>query len=245
MHLRFFLAATPMLICTVATGATAQEYCVTCTGPDASYRCLIGGDVPMAARASRGQFLCITEIAKAGGHASCSAARGAGDAVSRRNAHRDVPARRSWCSPAGRDATAVRCTAPLAAPLAPLAADQGDCAGTACRRRSTAGRTARCRTLRGRRRRRSRTRWRILPRRPVRPSPRPATRRQRHEEDVELRHLAVRRLLSSLSTTIELIAWRSTRGRDAVRARSAASTSRGKSRTGSAWRHRCRASPRD
>jgi hypothetical protein len=75
MHLRFSLIAAT-LICTLAAGAMAQEYCVTCTGPDASYRCLIGGDAPMAARASRGQFLCITEIAKAGGHASCSAARG-------------------------------------------------------------------------------------------------------------------------------------------------------------------------
>jgi hypothetical protein len=58
------------------SGAMAQEYCVTCTGPDASYRCVIGGDAPPAARSSRGQFLCITELAKAGGHASCSAARG-------------------------------------------------------------------------------------------------------------------------------------------------------------------------
>lgn len=57
-------------------GAMAQEYCVTCTGPDAAYRCLIGGEAPPAARSSRGQFLCITELAKAGGHASCSAARG-------------------------------------------------------------------------------------------------------------------------------------------------------------------------
>jgi hypothetical protein len=38
---------------------------------------LIGGDsTNTAARSSRGQFLCITELAKAGGHASCSATRG-------------------------------------------------------------------------------------------------------------------------------------------------------------------------
>lgn len=60
----------------LSAGAVAQEYCVTCTGPDATYRCLIGGEASAAARTSRGQFLCITELAKAGGHASCSAARG-------------------------------------------------------------------------------------------------------------------------------------------------------------------------
>lgn len=60
----------------LSASAVAQEYCVTCTGPEASYRCLIGGEVPPAVRSSSGQFLCITELAKAGGHASCSAARG-------------------------------------------------------------------------------------------------------------------------------------------------------------------------
>lgn len=55
--------------------ATAQEYCVTCTGPDANYRCIIGGAVPPAGPSSRGQLLCITELAKSGGHASCSAGR--------------------------------------------------------------------------------------------------------------------------------------------------------------------------
>lgn len=69
------LAATPMVL-VLATGAFAQEFCVTCAAPEASYRCLIGGEAPMAARSSRGQFLCITELAKAGGHASCSATRG-------------------------------------------------------------------------------------------------------------------------------------------------------------------------
>jgi len=76
MHTRFSLVAAPTLIWALAVGAAAQEYCVTCTGPDASYRCVIGGDVTASTRSSRGQFLCITELAKAGGHASCSAARG-------------------------------------------------------------------------------------------------------------------------------------------------------------------------
>lgn len=65
-----------VLALALPAGAAAQEYCVTCTGPDATYRCVIGGEASQAARTSRGQFLCITELAKAGGHASCSAARG-------------------------------------------------------------------------------------------------------------------------------------------------------------------------
>ena len=75
MHTRISLIAAPILMCAFATGAAAQEFCVTCTGPDATYRCVIGGDATAAARSSRGQFLCITELAKSGGHASCSAAR--------------------------------------------------------------------------------------------------------------------------------------------------------------------------
>ncbi|MDH4982791.1 hypothetical protein [Hyphomicrobium sp. D-2] len=57
------------------TGAQAQEFCVACQGPEASYRCLIGGEGTPAARSSRGQFLCITELAKAGGHATRSVSR--------------------------------------------------------------------------------------------------------------------------------------------------------------------------
>jgi hypothetical protein len=64
-----FTLATPVAV-------AGEEYCVTCAGPDATYRCLIGGEAPPASHSSRGQFLCITELAKAGGHSSCSAARG-------------------------------------------------------------------------------------------------------------------------------------------------------------------------
>ena len=74
MHTRIVTIAAAMLLSPLV--ADAQEYCVTCKGPDASYRCVIGGDATPTARSSRGQFLCITELAKAGGHSSCSAARG-------------------------------------------------------------------------------------------------------------------------------------------------------------------------
>lgn len=76
MYRRLPPVAAALLALAHSYGASAQEYCVTCTGPEATYRCLIGGEATPAARSSRGQFLCITELAKAGGHASCSAARG-------------------------------------------------------------------------------------------------------------------------------------------------------------------------
>jgi hypothetical protein len=75
MHTRI-CAIAAILLCALTISAAAQEFCVTCTGPDATYRCVIGGDATTAARSSRGQFLCITELAQSGHHASCSAARG-------------------------------------------------------------------------------------------------------------------------------------------------------------------------
>jgi len=76
MRVRLLAVLVPGALFTLAAGAAAQEFCVSCSGPEANYRCLIGGEAPASARSSRGQFLCITELAKAGGHASCSATRG-------------------------------------------------------------------------------------------------------------------------------------------------------------------------
>jgi hypothetical protein len=75
MQRRLPIAAL-LLLWALCSSAAAQEYCVTCAGPPATYRCVVAGDGSAAAHAARGQFLCITEIAKSGGHASCSAARG-------------------------------------------------------------------------------------------------------------------------------------------------------------------------
>ena len=76
MHTRhlLFVALAPNLV--LAGSAFAQEFCVTCASPEATYRCLIGGGASTGSISSRGQFLCITELAKAGGHSSCSATRG-------------------------------------------------------------------------------------------------------------------------------------------------------------------------
>ena len=51
------------------------ELCVTCAGPAAVYRCLI--ELPAAAKSAdaRAQMLCVTELATAGGHQTCSVAR--------------------------------------------------------------------------------------------------------------------------------------------------------------------------
>ncbi len=75
MHTRISAALAALLIGGLASQVSAQEYCVTCTGPDAKYRCIIGGDAGAAAGASRGQLLCITQLAQSGHHESCSVGR--------------------------------------------------------------------------------------------------------------------------------------------------------------------------
>lgn len=80
MHTRTTAALLALVLCGFPTLAAAREYCVTCTGPDATYRCIIGGEPSPAARTSRGQLLCITELARSGGHASCSVGRPAAGA---------------------------------------------------------------------------------------------------------------------------------------------------------------------
>jgi hypothetical protein len=75
MHARIAAAVMTLAICGHPAQTSAQEFCVTCTGPDAKYRCAIGGDPPPSARSSRGQLLCISELAQSGPHASCSVGR--------------------------------------------------------------------------------------------------------------------------------------------------------------------------
>jgi len=54
--------------------AAAQEFCVACTEPSAQYRCVIEGAQPHGGQPL--QMLCITAMAKEGGHATCSIKRG-------------------------------------------------------------------------------------------------------------------------------------------------------------------------
>jgi hypothetical protein len=65
------IALSALTICGFACGAAAEEYCVTCTEPDAKYRCVIAQPHPDA-HDEHGPLRCISEIAQRGSHASCS-----------------------------------------------------------------------------------------------------------------------------------------------------------------------------
>lgn len=59
----------------VATGflaATASEYCVVCSGPEAHYRCLTNDGREGVGADQRVWLQCIEQLAKGGGHESCS-----------------------------------------------------------------------------------------------------------------------------------------------------------------------------
>ncbi|MGQ0457466.1 MAG: hypothetical protein ACT4OU_10430 [Hyphomicrobium sp.] len=58
----------------VASGRAAADICVACTGPDASYACSVD-TAALPSDDSRLKLLCITELAKAGGHQSCTVSR--------------------------------------------------------------------------------------------------------------------------------------------------------------------------
>ncbi len=58
----------------ISTTAQAADFCVTCAGPEAHYACAFDG-VAAGAEDPRLKLLCITELAKAGGHATCSVDR--------------------------------------------------------------------------------------------------------------------------------------------------------------------------
>jgi len=63
-----------LFFCLSAGRADAQEYCVACTEPNAVYRCVIEGAQPGGSQPL--QMLCITTMAKQGGHATCGIKRG-------------------------------------------------------------------------------------------------------------------------------------------------------------------------
>ena len=61
-------------ILALASAAGAQEFCVACSEPSAVYRCVIDGAQPQGGQPL--QMLCVTAMAKAGGHGTCSVKRG-------------------------------------------------------------------------------------------------------------------------------------------------------------------------
>lgn len=73
-------AGVAVLLAGVA-GAAAQDLCVSCNGPAQTYRCQISGTHGTAIGTTdpRAQVLCITEIARQGGHETCTVDRGKAD----------------------------------------------------------------------------------------------------------------------------------------------------------------------
>lgn len=74
---RLHAAAAAWLVLPIADAAMALEYCVTCEGPPAIYRCMIDGTEDGPGRDPRVSLYCISEMAKRGGHKSCAVSRGA------------------------------------------------------------------------------------------------------------------------------------------------------------------------
>ena len=63
------LTMAPLLL----TPASAQEYCVACTAPDAVYRCIIEQAVPTGMPL---KMLCISTLARDGAHGTCAIRNG-------------------------------------------------------------------------------------------------------------------------------------------------------------------------
>src|SRR5262249_32471720 len=63
-----------VLLALAAGSAVGQEFCVACSGPPGMYRCVIDGAQPRGGQSL--QLLCVTAMAKVGGHATCSVKRG-------------------------------------------------------------------------------------------------------------------------------------------------------------------------
>lgn len=81
MRCRFALAVLPLAGLALAGTAAAQEYCVQCNGPAATYACTVKDSDRLGK--FRGsdrvlQYVCITELARIGGHESCRARRDGG-----------------------------------------------------------------------------------------------------------------------------------------------------------------------
>ena len=70
------IATAPLLLGSAA--ASAQSTCVVCSEPPAVYRCVAGDGAASAGNDRAAQLVCITEIARRNGHATCSVRRDSG-----------------------------------------------------------------------------------------------------------------------------------------------------------------------
>src|SRR5262245_34960619 len=125
-------AALAVLTFLLVGQAEAQEYCVSCSEPNALYRCVIEGAQPRGGQSL--QMLCVTAMAKDGGHATCSVKRGTvfecDGAVKRVPwAALDAPAQQEGSAPQPwAPATAAR-PEPAASPPPPAAPAPGAASG--------------------------------------------------------------------------------------------------------------------
>lgn len=101
--------------------ARAQDYCVTCSEPAATYRCHVEGT--LSGGEGSHQFTCIKDIAQRAGHAACTIDRSAGAACAGRDwiVSQDPTAAPS---PDIRAATTAAPPAPWRSPDAPRDAQQ-------------------------------------------------------------------------------------------------------------------------
>lgn len=65
----YVMTAMAIAVANPSLPAAAQEYCVACTGPDATYRCVIEQAVPTGMTL---KMLCVGTLAREGGHDTCA-----------------------------------------------------------------------------------------------------------------------------------------------------------------------------
>ena len=66
-----------VLLALTSGSLSAAEYCVTCEGPPALYRCVIDGTPEGQGKDPRASIHCISQMAKQGNHERCGVSRGA------------------------------------------------------------------------------------------------------------------------------------------------------------------------
>lgn len=77
MTKRGYFVAALCLAFGPAREAVALEYCVTCEGPPAMYRCVLKGTEDGPGKDPSVSLHCISQMAKQGRHASCAVSKGA------------------------------------------------------------------------------------------------------------------------------------------------------------------------
>ncbi|WBT39541.1 MULTISPECIES: hypothetical protein [Hyphomicrobium] len=72
-----YAGAGAALVLAASGSAWALEYCVTCEGPPAMYRCVVDGTPDGPGKDPSASLYCISEMASKGRHEACAVSRGA------------------------------------------------------------------------------------------------------------------------------------------------------------------------